>query len=160
MIPKKLSDLLAAQIGHELHASHYYLGIATYFSDLNLDRWADFFHRQSLEERGHALKIARFLLNVDARFEIPAVPKCPTRFKSPVEAARVSLSNEQKVTKQFHAIADAALEEKDYTSFQFVQWFLGEQIEEEATMQKLVDLLETGVNLLESQEHVPTIEHK
>lgn len=160
MISKKLTDLLAAQIGHELFASHYYLGIAAYFSDLNLDKWADFFHRQSLEERGHALKVARFLLDVDVKFEIPAVAGCPTRFKSPVDAAKTALGNEQKVTKQFHTMTEAALAEKDYTSFQFLQWFIGEQIEEEATMQKIVDLFETGMNLLESQEHVPSVEHK
>ncbi|MGH8103615.1 MAG: ferritin [bacterium] len=156
MITKKLVALLEAQIGHELHASHYYLGIAAYFADKNLDKWAGFFYRQSAEERVHALKIVKFLIDVEATFRIPAVAECATNYKSAVDAAKAALASEQRVTKQFHAMADAALAEKDYTSFQFVQWFIGEQVEEEATMQKLVDVFETGIDLLESEEHVPT----
>lgn len=141
MISKKLSKMLNEQVGHEFNAHQSYLGMAAYFGLKNHDKWADIFHKQALEERGHALKIIQFLVDVDAQTEIPALAAASVTYKSALDVVKAALANEQKVTAQFQAMAKAALAESDFTSFQFLQWFIEEQVEEEATMEKYIALL-------------------
>jgi ferritin len=155
MISPKLTKLLNAQIGHEFAASQQYLAMAVYFAQQSLDKLAKFFYDQSEEEREHALKIVRFLVDVGAEFNFPAVSEANPKFKSAPDVAKAALKYEQKVTAQFHKMAETALSEKDFTTFQFLQWFLEEQVEEEATMGKLVDLLSSGANLFIAETLLP-----
>ena len=141
MISERLKKMLNEQVGHELGAQHAYLGMAAYFGLQNHDKWADIFHKQSLEERGHALKIVQFLVDVGAQEALPALQAATVTYGSALEVVKAALAQEQKVTSQFHAMAKAALEESDFTSFQFLQWFIEEQVEEEATMEKYIALL-------------------
>jgi bacterioferritin B len=146
MISSRLEQLLVEQIGHEFTASQHYLGIAAYFGLQSLDKFADIFYKQSEEEREHALKIVHFLVDVDAAVAFPAIEEAKPDYESPLAAVQWALDNEKQVTKLFHNMAQASLEEKDYTTFQFLQWFIEEQVEEEASMQKLVDLVTTESN--------------
>lgn len=155
MITKPLLKLLNEQIGHELSASQAYLAVAVYFAKMGLDGWAAFFYRQSDEERGHAMKIVRFLVDTDGEFDFPAVSAAKPKFKSPLEAVEKCLKWEQQVTQQFHRMCDVALANKDYTTFQFLQWFVEEQVEEEATMQKLIQIIQIGSDLLTSEPFLP-----
>lgn len=81
--------MLNEQVGHELAAHHVYLGMAAYFGQKNLDKWADIFHKQSIEERGHALKIVQFLVDVDAQTEVPAVPAATVTYKSALDVVKL-----------------------------------------------------------------------
>lgn len=146
MISKKLQKMLAEQVGNELTASQAYMGMSIYFGLENNDTWANIFKEQSEEERGHAKKIVDFLVDTDTSFEIPAVPAGTTKYKSGLEVVEKALANEQQVTKQFHAMAEAALAEKDYTSFQFLQWFIEEQVEEESTMDRYITIWKGETN--------------
>jgi ferritin len=141
MITKKLKKMLNEQVGHELSAHHAYLGMAAYFGLRNHDKWASIFHEQSIEERGHALKIIQFLVDVDAQDEIPALTAATVKYSSALDVVKAALKQEQQVSAQFNAMAKAAIEESDFTSFQFLQWFIEEQVEEEAKMEKFVALL-------------------
>ena len=149
MISKTLGTLLEAQVGNELQASNMYLAIAVWFGQQSLDKWAAFFFRQSEEEREHAMKIIRFLIDVDYPFSIAAVGAS----KAAVGAA---MKNEQAVTGQFKKMADACMKEKDFTAFQFIQWFIEEQVEEEATMKKLLDILGSVSSAREAELHLPS----
>ncbi|MCH8275436.1 MAG: ferritin [Armatimonadetes bacterium] len=142
MISKKLTKALTEQIGHEFAASHSYLGVAVYFAHRSLDKWAAFFSAQAEEERQHALKIVHFLTDVGAEFSLAPVPEAKTKFASAKAAVKAALKSEQGVSAQFHAMAETALKEKDYTSLQFLQWFIEEQVEEEALMGEVLDILE------------------
>lgn len=155
MIKAPLEKLLNEQIGHELEASNAYLGIAAYFGAQSLERWAEYFFNQSDEERGHALKIVRFLVDVEGSISVPAVPKAATSYASGTKAVEWALANEREVTRQFHKMAGAALDEKDFTTFQFLQWFLSEQVEEEASMQKLIDIIRSEPNMFRAEELLP-----
>lgn len=155
MISKKLSQMLGKQIGDELSASNYYLATSVYFARNSLDKWAEFFKAQSDEERGHALRIINFLVDVGVDFAIPAVGEVKVKFPSAEYAVESALKHEQKVTKSFQAMAQIALQEKDYTGFQFLQWFLEEQVEEEALMQKCLDVLRGVQNPYEAQLLLP-----
>lgn len=155
MISKNLEKLLGEQVGHELSASHHYLAIAAYFADQGLEGWANFFFRQSDEERGHALKIIKFLLEVGVSPTMPAIGAATPKFKSALDAVSAALKSEQRVSTQFNEMAKTAMADGCYTSFQFVQWFIEEQVEEEASMQQLVDLLNSQPNLFLAQMLLP-----
>jgi bacterioferritin B len=155
MIKPSLEKLLNEQIGHELRASNAYLGIAAYFGLQSLDLWAGYFYRQSEEERGHALKIVSFLVDVGAAVKVPAIGEVATEYKSGLAAVEWALENEREVTQQFHRMAKAALDEGDFTTLQFLQWFIGEQVEEESSMQKLIDIIRSEPNLFRAEELLP-----
>lgn len=158
MINQNVEQLLVEQIGHELAASNHYLGIAIYFGRQSLDKWAEFFYRQSEEERGHAMRIVKFLVDVDAGTRIPSVPESDNSFENNMAALQWALDNERNVTRQFHAMADTALATKDFTSFQFLQWFIAEQVEEESLMMKLIDIAKSEPNFFRSEELLPVVE--
>jgi ferritin len=152
MISEPLAKLLVAQIASELGAHQTYLGISLYFERASLHRWAKIFRDQSVEEAGHASKIMAFLLDNEVAFDLPGSPAATTHYKSATDAVGVALASEVKVTGQFNAMAAAALEAADHRGFQFLGWFIEEQVEEERTMRALLDLLASGVNLFQAQE--------
>jgi ferritin len=151
MISKRLAKLLIEQVGHELGAHQKYLGISVYFERQSLDGFGKLFRGQSVEEAKHAQKIIDFLVDNDVDFVLPALKSAPTSFKSASDAMQTTLDNERTVTAQFEAMAKAATEEEDATSFQFLQWFLEEQVEEERKAQALVDLVASGINLFQAE---------
>jgi ferritin len=152
MINDKVAKLLSEQVGHELKASSEYLAIAIYFGGLQLDGFKAFFLKQSAEERDHALKIVNFLIDVDYVFNVPAIKEAkPGDITAPLEAVKKAFKWEQGVTQQFREMATLAHAEKDYISAQFVDWFLNEQIEEENSMDRLVKILESGINVFHAE---------
>ena len=157
MIHDALAKALNDQIASEFSASNHYLAIATYFALDSLDDWAAFFQRQSEEERGHGMKILQFLVDNDADIRIPAVPEARVDYPNALEAVSSALDSERKVSGQFDTLAALATEHRDYRSLQFLQWFIYEQVEEEATMDKLVDLVKSGINLFQAQQYLPAI---
>jgi ferritin len=156
MISTALATQLRTQIGHEFTASHTYLGMSAYFRSQNLDGWANFFERQANEERDHALKIFHFLLEVGETVELPAIPSVSVSYESALETVQKSLQYEQKVTKSFQTMAQTAVRDEDFTGLQFLNWFLSEQIEEEATFEKLIALIESGINLFQAESLLPS----
>jgi ferritin len=151
MISPKVAKLLTEQIGHELRAHQTYMGISLHFERQSLDGWAGWFKRQAVEEAGHATKVMTFLIDNEVAFDLPPVGKSPTTFPSAADAVRTALDNELKVSTQFDRIAATAQSEGDTRSFQFVQWFIEEQVEEERTVRRLLDLVESGINLFQAE---------
>jgi len=156
MISSTLTKALNQQIGHELSAHNHYLAIAVYFARRSLDGWAAFFYRQAEEEREHALKIVNFLLDHDVAPFIPEAKEARPNFADAVEAIASAVKAERTVTTQFEAMMAIAHRENDYRAVPLLHWFLNEQIEEEATMGKLHDLVQSGINLFQAQEYLPT----
>jgi ferritin len=155
MLSDSLAQALNKQIASEFSASNHYLAIATYFARQSLDAWAAFFFRQADEERMHGMKILNFLIDNDAEVHLPAVKEARTDFPDALAAVSSALESERNVSKQFDAMAFIASENKDYRGLQFLQWFINEQVEEEATMNKLVDLIKSGINLFQAQQYLP-----
>lgn len=152
MITKQLADMLRKQIGQELQAAHMYMGIGSYFAHEGLDKWAALFHEQSDEERGHAMKIVRFLSDVGEEAAFPALKESSASYASAEAAVRAALKSEQVVSDSFRKMAAAAMKHGDFTTFEFLQWFIAEQVEEEAKMSKLLELIASGVNLFVAEE--------
>ena len=90
-----------------------------------------FFHDQAVEEAGHAQKIMTFLIDNEVAFTLPAIGAAPTTYGSAREAVEIALASEVRVSGQFDKLAEAAREAGDHRSLQFLQWFIGEQVEEE-----------------------------
>jgi ferritin len=151
VISERLSKLLVEQIGSELSAHQAYLGISLFFERESLEGWARLFRDQSVEEAGHASKIMAFLIDNEVAFDLPQVGKAPTRYESASAAVQAALNSELRVTDQFNTMASAALKTGDHRTFQFLQWFIDEQVEEERTMRRLLDLVESGINLFQAE---------
>jgi len=141
MASDKLIRAMNEQVGHELAASHQYIAIAAYFDSEALPRLAHFFYRQSDEEREHAMKIVKFVLDVGGGVAIPDVPAPRTDLTSAESAVALALESEENVTRQIYDLVDAAREEKNYIALKFLDWFLDEQREEVATMSALLQVV-------------------
>ena len=133
---------LHEQIGHELAASQQYLAIAIYYDDDTLPRLAAVFYAQALEERNHALMMVQYLLDAGVDAPIPGVDAPRNDFDDVVAPVALALEQERRVSDQINALAAIAREEGDYTSEQFVQWFIKEQVEEVSTMSDLLKVVE------------------
>ena len=135
-------ERLNEQIGHEFAAHQQYVAIAVYYEAETLPRLAAFFYAQALEERNHALMMVRFLLDQDLDPQIPGTDAPQSTFGDVVAPVALALEQERRVTQQINALAGLAREHADYTSEQFMQWFIKEQIEEIATMSDLLRVVE------------------
>ncbi|MEX1141251.1 MAG: ferritin, partial [Thermoleophilaceae bacterium] len=133
---------LNEQIGREYGAHQQYVAVAVHYDGLTLPRLADFFYRQAIEERGHAMMMVQYLLDADEQPTIPGVAAPRADFDGVVEPVRIALEQERRVTDQISGLAAIAREANDYVSEQFIQWFLKEQVEEVATMSDLLAVCE------------------
>lgn len=140
-ISKALANLINEQIAHELIASNQYLQIATYFDGQALRKLSGFFYKQSEEEREHALKFVHYMTEVGGDVRILEIPASNYDINSAEQAFQMSLDWEQEVTRRINAMMAQAISEKDYASQAFLQWFVTEQIEEESTMESMLQIV-------------------
>ncbi len=136
------AERLNAQTANEFAAHQQYVACAVYYDSEALPQLARFFYRQALEERDHAMMMVQYLLDTDAEATIPGVDAPRTLFADVVEPIAIALEQEQRVSEQINALAATAREAGDYTSEQFMQWFIKEQVEEVATMSALLRVAE------------------
>ena len=133
---------LNEQIGNEFAAHQQYVACAVHYDAETLPQLARFFYRQALEERDHAMMMVQYLIDADADVAIPGVQAPQTAFADIVAPVALALAQERRVTDQINALAATAREAGDYTSEQFMQWFIKEQVEEIATMSDLLRVVE------------------
>ena len=141
MMSETLTSAYNRQITHEFHSSHVYLQMAAFFASRSLSGFEAWMRAQADEERQHALKFFDFVLdrgNEVALGQIDAPPETPS---SPLEAFEAALAQERAVTASISALYDLALSENDGASYPLLQWFLSEQVEEEASVGEIVDQL-------------------
>lgn len=138
---EKLIAAFNAQIGHEMGASLQYISIAAYFDSEALPQLAQFYYRQSEEEREHAMKFVKFVLDVGGSVQIPDVPAPKSGFGSAEKAVVLSLESEERVTQQIYELVEIAKEERNHIAQQFLHWFVEEQLEEVGTMTSLLQVV-------------------
>lgn len=144
-----------AQIQSEFSASQQYIAIAVYFDEMGLLELAQFFYRQSEEERMHAMKFVHFMLETEARPIIPQIGEIKNDFDSPATAVKFALDQERKVTEQIDNLVTLSIGANDHASNNFLQWFVTEQVEEVATMSTLLQTIKlAGNNLLLVEDFV------
>lgn len=141
MLNQTIEKLLNQQIAKELYASNLYLAMSGHFAQANLKGMATWMRVQSEEERGHALRFFDFVIDREGQVEIGAIDQPPTEFGAPVEIFKQALEHERKVTASIHNIYAHAVQEADYATQVFLQWFINEQVEEEASATEMVERL-------------------
>jgi bacterioferritin B len=148
-------ELVNRQIGNEFTASNQYIAVAVHYDVETLPRLRDFFYRQAVEERNHGMMLIQYLLDSGHRPEIPSVGAPRGEFADIVEPVAVALEQEQRVTEQFNALMAQARQDNDFTSEQFLNWFLKEQVEEVSSMSDLLAIVERAVeNPLWAEEYL------
>lgn len=142
LISKKVAAALNAQVGMEFLASLQYEAIAAWFKLEGLPRLHAHFAQQATEERDHAHRFIKYILDAGISLEIPAIPAPKCKFKSAVEATRLALQHELMVTESIKAILALAEEEGDPFTQNFLQWFISEQLEEVSSADELLQIVE------------------
>jgi bacterioferritin B len=152
---KTFADALNEQIANEFAASQQYVGAAVYYDGETLPRLANFFYRQALEEREHAMMMIRYLLDVDEEVHIPDIKSQETKYRDAVSPVKMALDQEKRVGEEIYALFELARDVKDYRAEQFIQWFVKEQVEEVALMQDLLNVVERSKeNLLLAEDYI------
>ena len=132
---------LNEQIAHEYAAHQQYVACAVYYDAETLPQLARFFYAQALEERDHAMMMVQYLIDADARVVVPGVAAPQTSFGDIVAPVALALEQERRVTEQINDLAAVARAANDFTSEQFMQWFIKEQVEEVSTMNDLLTVV-------------------
>ncbi len=133
MITEKMQKELNDQVRKEFYSAYLYLSIGAYFASINLEGFANWFRIQAQEERDHAMMFFDYINRVGGRVQLGAIDAPDFDFGSIEQALKLTLEHEQLVTRSIYNIVDVAIEEKDHKTNQFLQWFVNEQTEEEAS---------------------------
>lgn len=142
MASERFIDALNAQIAREFAAGHQYVAIGNFYAAEAYPRLAAFFYEQAGEERGHAMRMVNYLLDRGSQPDIGAIEAPVQSFPDHVAPIQTALDQERTVTVRITELFEIARETRDYPSEQFLQWFLEEQVEEEASMSDLLAVAE------------------
>ena len=141
MLSSKMENAFNEQINAEMYSAYLYLSMAAYFEDKNLPGFANWMHIQFKEEWAHAMKFFNFVVERGGRVELKAIEKPKKEWNDAVEVMEETYEHEKHVTSLIHNLMSLAHEEKDYASVSMLQWFVDEQVEEEATASGLLEKL-------------------
>jgi len=141
MLSERMLKALNEQVTKELFSAYFYLGIAAYFKDKGFDGFANWMEAQAEEELGHAIRIYDYVFERGGKVELGRIEMPKQDFASPLKAFEAVYLHEVGVTESIYKLVDIAEGEKDRATYQFLQWFIEEQVEEEATAKAIVDKL-------------------
>ncbi len=142
MLSENLSKLMINQVNKELYSSYLYLSIANYYEEKGLKGFSTWFKKQALEEKEHADKFVEYLHNNNEHVTYDSIEAPKNEFKDFKEPLSIQIAHEKYVTSLINALYEQAIEDKDYRSINFLNWFINEQAEEEKTAQDLLTTFE------------------
>lgn len=155
MLNKKIEDALNDQMNFEIESAHIYLAMAGYFGELGLDGFVNFFKVQYDEELFHASKIFDYIVERGGRTSVKGFETPENDFKSINDVLEASLKHEKIVTNRIYELVSLSQDERDHATQSFLQWFVDEQVEEEATFETLISKLKlldgVGTYLLDQE---------
>jgi ferritin len=138
---KRIETALNEQVEKESSSSQFYLSMASWAENNGLNGTAKFMYLHSDEERFHMLKLIKFINERGGVAVVPAIPKQPSSFDSLAQIFELLLEHEIAVTESINGVVDICLQEKDYSTHNFMQWYVSEQLEEEALARHILDKL-------------------
>jgi len=141
MLSKKMQEALNAQINAEYYSSYLYLSMAAYCESSNLKGFGHWFQIQGQEEMVHVMKFFNYVLDRKGAVKLNAIEGPPAKWESPQAVFEAALSHEQHVTSLIHKLAELAAAENDHATATLLQWFINEQVEEEAAADAIVEQL-------------------
>ena len=140
-IGNKMEEALNKQINAEIYSAYLYLGMSARCTELTLKGIAHWLYVQAQEEMTHAMKFYRFVLERGGRARLPAIEGVRSDWKDPLGMFTAAYEHEQKVTGLINALMDTAASERDHASASMLNWFIDEQVEEEANASEISDKL-------------------
>lgn len=141
MISKKMNDAINEQIAAEFYSAHLYLGMSAYLASIDLPGFASWMRVQYQEETFHAEKFFDHLIERDGRALLKRLDAPPVEWDSARQVFEEAYKHEQKVTSLINNLVDIANEERDHASYSFLQWYVDEQVEEEASVKAIIQQL-------------------
>lgn len=145
-LSKKMEEALNQQINKEIYSANLYLQIASYFSMKELIGFRNFFIVQHDEEISHAKLQLDYLNDRGGELRLGSIDAPPSSFESPIHALEIALEHEKEVSQAIYQLVDLAYEEKDFATISFLDWFLKEQVEEEALIGNLLERLKLVID--------------
>ncbi|MCX6357735.1 MAG: ferritin [Candidatus Aureabacteria bacterium] len=141
MINTKMQDALNAQLNREFYSAYLYLSMAAYFESVNLKGFANWMEVQRQEELVHSLRFYHYIIDRGGKALLGAIDGPPTQWTSPLRVFQAAYAHEQKVTAHINDLVSLAIKENDHATHNFLQWFVSEQVEEEASADGVVKKL-------------------
>ncbi len=149
MLSEKMQKAINDQINAEMWSSYLYLSMSAYFEGKGLSGFAHWMRLQADEETMHAMKFFDYVYERDGEVKLQPIHEVPTDWMDTLTVFEETLKHEQKVTSMINNLMDIAIEEKDHATQSFLKWFVDEQVEEEASVNEILDQL----RLLEGSGH-------
>jgi len=137
MLNPTIETALNEQTHAEFYSSYLYLAVAAWFNDQHLDGFAAWFEAQAKEEFEHGMKLFHHIMDRGGTVALKAIDKPNVAWKNPSEAVKAVLDHERYITGRINALADLATKENDHATAVFLHWYIAEQVEEEATADRL-----------------------
>jgi ferritin len=134
MINEKVEKALNDQINAEVYSSYLYLAMSAYFSAIDLPGFANWMKSQAQEEMIHMIKMYNYIIERGGRVVLGAVAEPPAEWDGPLDAFEATLKHEESVTALINKLVDTAISVSDHATNIFLQWFVSEQVEEEANV--------------------------
>lgn len=163
-LSEEIETLLNEQIKMEAYSSALYLAMSSWCNRNGYDYSAGYLEKQSGEEREHMLKIFHYVNDMGGHAISPEITNIPQEFESFRGVFELALQQEINVTSSFNRIADRCFKAKDFMTFQFLQWFLNEQMEEEYVARRILELFdvigEEGTGRWQIDKHIPGISYE
>ena len=141
MLSKKMEKALNDQINAEYYSSYLYLSMSAWAYDQNLPGFGHWFEIQMQEELSHVMKLFKYVNDRGGKVTLKAIAGPPVKWSSPLAVMEATLKHEQKVTAMINKLAELALAEKDFATNALLQWYINEQVEEEASASEIVNKL-------------------
>lgn len=141
MLSEKLETALNQQINAEVFSAYLYFAMSAHFKALSLDGFGSWMQIQGIEELSHAKKFHDFILEKGGKVVLTALETPKSKWESPLQVFEDTLAHEQKISSLINNLVDLAADEKDHSTGIFLQWFVTEQVEEEASPAKIIDQL-------------------
>lgn len=141
VIGEKMVKALNQQLNREIYSAYLYLSMSAYFESLGFKGFANWMKVQWQEELLHAMKFFDYIASRGGRIELYAIEEPPKNWSSPLNAFEFGLEHEKKVTKLISDLVELSIAEKDHATFNMLQWFVKEQVEEEESFAEIVGKL-------------------
>jgi ferritin len=141
MLNEKMKKALTDQINEEFYSAYLYLSMSAYFSKIGLKGFANWMMVQYKEEVDHGMKIFNYIISRGENIKLQAIKEPPYEWQSPLNVMQETLKHEQHITERINYLVDIAEEVKDRATYNFLQWFIDEQVEEEENDREIIDKL-------------------
>lgn len=141
MLNKKIEKELNKQINAELYSAYLYLSMSAFLATKNLPGFSNWMKTQFEEEQFHAMKLYQYVLDRGGKIELETIKKPKTKWKDVLDVFEEVKIHEEKVTSLINNLLDVSIQEKDHATTNMLQWFVAEQVEEEANVSDILDQL-------------------